>query len=68
MESSTTQICEKNIIDIAKNVMKIPGWKCEWGSTLTSGPECRVVLVSWNAYLQVKYHYHLLIGFLYFNL
>jgi len=55
MHSSTTQIYEKDIVDIAKNVMKIPGWKCEWGSTLLSGSDCRVVLVSWNAYLQVKY-------------
>lgn len=55
-QPSTVQIHEKNIVDIAKNVMKIPGWKCEWGSALSgSGSECRVILVSWNAYLQVRY-------------
>lgn len=55
MQSTTTKINEKDIVNIARNVMKFPGWKCEWGSTLTSGSDCRVVLVSWNAYLQVKY-------------
>jgi hypothetical protein len=55
-QSSTIQIHEKNIVEIAKNVIKMPGWKCEWGSSSTvSDSDCRVVLVSWNAYLQVSY-------------
>jgi hypothetical protein len=60
-QSSTIQIHEKNIVEIAKNVIKMPGWKCEWGSSSTvSDSDCRVVLVSWNAYLQVSYLFPLL--------
>lgn len=29
------------------------GWKCEWGSASTPATYCKVVLVSWNAYLKV---------------
>jgi hypothetical protein len=42
------------MLEIAKNVIKMPGWKCEWGLGLSSYSECRVVLVSWNTYLKVK--------------
>ena len=49
------RLCQENILDIARNSMQPTGWKCEWGTATgsTSATDCKVVLVSWNAYLKV---------------
>ncbi|KAF8972657.1 hypothetical protein BDZ97DRAFT_1782094 [Flammula alnicola] len=58
MRTSVVKLQEDSILDIAKDVIKPAGWNCEWNvASLQKPVQCRIVLNSWNAYLQHLLHH-----------
>ena len=53
----TIHLKPENVLEIAKNMLKPAGWKCEWiiSSSSHSQAACSIVLGSWNAYLKVDW-------------
>ena len=54
MHTSVVKLRPETIVDLAKDVIRPAGWSCEWNIAALQKPvQCKIVLNSWNAYLQV---------------
>ncbi|KAF9477765.1 hypothetical protein BDN70DRAFT_880778 [Pholiota conissans] len=53
MHTSVVKLRPETIVDLAKDVIRPAGWSCEWNIAALQKPvQCKIVLNSWNAYLQ----------------
>lgn len=67
MHTSVVKLRPENIVELAKDVIRPAGWRCEWNIAALQKPvQCRIVLNSWSAYLQVCFWFFL--GLRAFNL
>ncbi|KAH9479651.1 hypothetical protein JR316_0008246 [Psilocybe cubensis] len=58
MPTSTVRLCQEDVVNVSKDLIRPSGWQCEWNITghFNKPVMCRIMLTSWQAYLK-----HLLI-------